>query len=179
MKQKQKLLLLEDVEDLGRSGQVVSVRAGYARNFLFPERLAIFADKNTIRMQEKLQKVRAVKAAEDRKESEELVKLIEKISLSITVKVDVEGKMYGSVGAQEIVDLIEKHNIILTKKNIAIKKPYKDVGTFEVPIKLKEGVETKVALSIVAEKVKEEKEKKPRKKKAENKEGTETQEEIN
>lgn len=188
---KQKLLLLQDVDDLGKSGEVVSVKAGYARNFLIPNNFGIIADPNTLKMQEKLRKERAIKALEEKKEAEELAKIIEPMALSITVKVDPEGKMYGSVGPQDILDLFEKHNIKLTKKNIGIKKHIKEAGTIEIPIKLKEGVETKVSLQIIPEKIekpkeekKEEKreekksEKRKRTRKTENKEEVENKEET-
>jgi large subunit ribosomal protein L9 len=170
MKSKQKLLLIKDVEDLGRSGEVVSVKAGYARNFLLPKKFGVIADPNTLKMQEKLQKERAVKAVQEKKEAKELAKIIEGITLSITVKVDPEGKMYGSVSQQDIIELLEKHNIKLIKKNIAIKKPIKEIGTFDIPIKLKEEVETKVSLQIIPEKeIEKPKEKKKKTKKTEKK----------
>ena len=151
MKSKQKVLLLADVEDLGKSGEIVSVKAGYARNFLFPKKFGAIADLNTLKIQEKLQKERAVKSLQEKKESEEIVKIIKPMILSVTVKVGPEGNMYGSVNAQDIVDLFEKQNIKLDKKNIIIKKPIKEIGTIEVPIKLKEGVETKVTLKVIPE----------------------------
>lgn len=165
MKSKQKLLLLKDVEDLGRSGEVVAVKPGFARNFLLPKKHAIYADANTLRMQERLRKERAVIAAEERKEALELAKLIEPMTLSITVKADPDGKMFGSVGAQEIIHLFEEHKIKLTKKNIILRKPIKEVGSFEIPIKLQEDVETKVTLNIVAEKTKKERAEKAKEKK--------------
>jgi len=170
MKSKQKLLLIEDIEDLGRSGEIVSVKHGYARNFLLPKKFAMIADANTLKMQEKLRKQRAIKALHEKKEAEDLVKIIEPMTFSITVKVDPEGKMYGSVGHQDILDLFEKHNIKLSKKNIGIKKPIKEIGIVEIPIRLKEGVETKVTLQILPEKIaKPKEEKKKRIKKIEEK----------
>ena len=175
MKPKQKLLLLEDVEDLGKRGEVVAVKAGYARNFLFPKNFGVIADPNTLKMQERLQKERAIKAAGEKKESAALAKIIESIALSITVKVDSEGKMYGSVSSQDVVHLLEKHNIKLSKKNILLRKHIKETGTIEIPIKLKEEVETKVTLNIIPEQIKkptEEKKQKP-KKESEKNEGEE------
>lgn len=154
MKAKQKLLLLKDIEDLGRSGEVVSVKAGYARNYLLPKLFGITADANTLRMQEKLQKERAVESAVDKKEAAALAKIIETMTLSIKVKVDYDGRMYGSVSATDITHLFEQHNIKLTKKNIGIKKSIKETGDIEVPIKLKEDVETKVILKIIPEEMK-------------------------
>jgi len=172
MKGKQKLLLLKDVEDLGISGQIVSVKAGYARNYLIPKLFGVMADANTLRKQEKLQKVRAVIAAEEKKESNALAKVIEQITLSIKVKVDHDGKLYGSVSATDIVHLLEEHNIKLSKKNIGIKKPIKEIGDIEVPIKLKEDVETKVILKIIPEEIKLPKEDKKKKEKQATKEET-------
>lgn len=168
---KQKLLLIHDVDDLGKSGEIVLVKAGYARNFLIPKKLAVAATLNTLKTQEKLQKERSVRSVQERKEAEEIAKIIEQMSLSITVKVDAEGKMYGSVSPQDIMDLFEKHNIKLTKRNIGIKKHIKEIGTIEIPVKLKEGVEIKVLLQIVPEKTAEEKkvERKRKTKKAQEK----------
>ncbi|NGX63603.1 MAG: 50S ribosomal protein L9 [Candidatus Anoxychlamydiales bacterium] len=156
MKSKQKLLLLKDVEDLGKSGDVVAVKPGFARNFLLPKKCAMYADPNTLKMQDRLKKERAIISAEEKKEAVALAKLIEPMTLSITVKADPDGKMFGSVSAQDIATLFEDHKIKLTKKNILLKKPIKEVGTFEIPIKLKEDVETKVTLTIIPEKTKKE-----------------------
>ena len=122
MKSKLKLLLLKDVEDLGRSGEVALAKPGYARNYLIPQKLAVFADPNTLKMQERLQKERAVKSIEEKKEAGALAKVIEPMTLSITVKADVDGKMFGSVSSQDIATLFEAHSIKLTKKNIVLKK---------------------------------------------------------
>ncbi len=163
MKSKLKLLLLKDVQDLGKSGEIVSVKPGYARNYLIPQKRAIFATAATLKMQKKLQEERALRALEEKKEAQALAKIIEPMTLSITVKADADGKMFGSVSSQDIVNLFEKYSIKLTKKNIVLKRPIKEVGVFEIPILLKEGVETKVTLKIVGEKIKKpalEKEKK-------------------
>jgi len=153
MKQKQKLLLLKDVEDLGKSGEVIAVKPGYARNFLLPKKMAMVADRTTLRRQEKLKKERLIIAEKEKAKALEIAKIIENITLTITVKVDPEGKMYGSVSHQDIVDLFEKEGIILTRKNIGIKKAIKETGEIEIPIKLKEDVEAKVVLKIVPDKV--------------------------
>ena len=88
------LLLIEDVEDLGRSGDVVSVKPGYSRNFLLPQKKAVVADKFTLRMQAKLKAERAKRAEIDRQEAESQAQKIEGMVLSIEVKVDPDGHMY-------------------------------------------------------------------------------------
>ena len=181
MKSKLKLLLLKDVEDLGKKGEVVAVKPGYARNYLLPKKTAVFAAPNALRMQEKLQKERAIKSLEEKKEADALAKVIEQIALSITVKADVDGRMFGSVNAQDIAKLFEPHSIKLTKKNIVLKKPIKEVGVFEIPILLQEGVETKITLTVIGEKIKKsalEKEKEKKKKTEDNAEETDKKAEV-
>src|SRR5689334_17894347 len=96
-----KLLLMKDVEELGRSGDVVSVKPGYARNYLLPQGFAVLADKKALKMQARLQEERRKKAVEDKKEAEELAQAIDGVTLTTIVKVDHEGHMYGSVSAHD------------------------------------------------------------------------------
>lgn len=136
-----KLLLLADVDSLGRSGEIVSVRPGYARNFLIPHGYAVIADARTLRMQVKLQDERQKKAASERKESEEFAAKLEGIALETVVKVDHDGHMYGSVTAQDIQHLIEQTSgIHIDKKSIQLAHPIKKTGTHTIQLKLKEGV---------------------------------------
>ncbi len=147
-----KLLLIEDVESLGRSGEVVNVKPGYARNFLLPQGLAVVADTHALRRQDKLKEERQKKAAEDKQESEGIAGQLEGITLTTVVKVDHEGHMYGSVTAHEIVHLLqEQKNIVLEKKNVQIKHPIKTTGTHSIPVKLKEGVSATFNLEVTSE----------------------------
>lgn len=148
---RQQLLLIQDVDDLGRSGDLVNVKAGFARNYLLPQKRAIIADKNTLRMQERLQAERKKQAEIDRKESEKVAAQLQSITLRVDVKVDPEGHMYGSVSAQDIVDLLKEEGISLDKKQVQVKKPIKETGTHAVSIKLKEDIDAKVTLKIIPE----------------------------
>lgn len=147
-----KLLLLEDVEDLGRSGDVVNVKPGYARNFLLPRRFAVLAHKGALRMQERLRLERQKKAAEDKQEAEKLAAELSKITLSIIVKVDHEGHMYGSVTAVDVLKILqEQHQAIIEKRAIQLKQPIKTTGIHEILIKLKEGISATVTLKVEPE----------------------------
>lgn len=147
-----KLLLLEDVEALGRSGDIVGVKPGYARNFLLPQGLAIIADKRALRMQARLQEERKKRAIVDRKESEELAAKIEGQNLTTIVKVDHEGHMYGSVNAQDVADLFQQHmSVELEKRSIQLKHPLKETGVHTIHVKLKEGVQASFSLTIEPE----------------------------
>lgn len=148
-----KLLLIEDVEDLGRSGDIVNVKPGYARNFLLPRGFAAVADKGTLRIQARLQKEREEKAAQDKAEALKSAEQLSDITLSTIVKVDHEGHMYGSVTAHDIVELLQSQaNIILEKRSITLKHPIKDVGVHAINVKLKEGVTTTLTLKVMSEK---------------------------
>ena len=147
-----KLLLIEDVETLGRSGEIVSVKPGYARNYLLPQGLAMIANKQALRQQERLKEERQKRALEDKKESEGIAAQIEGITLITVVKVDHEGHMYGSVNAHEIAHMLqEQKNISLDKKNIQLKHPIKATGVHPISVKLKEGVMTSFHLKVMSE----------------------------
>jgi large subunit ribosomal protein L9 len=142
------LLLLEDVEDLGRSGDVVSVKPGYSRNFLLPKKKAVMADKYTLRMQAKLKEERAKQAETDRKDSESIAGKLEGMVLSIEVKVDPDGHMYGSVAAADIVRLFEKEGIVIERRNVVLIQPIKTLGIHPIHLKLKEGVPAHITLKV-------------------------------
>jgi large subunit ribosomal protein L9 len=148
---KQQLLLLEDVDSLGKKGEIVNAKRGYIRNFLLPKHLAVVATSNMLRKQERLRAERDQQAIVDRKESEELAKQIESINLEIKVKVDLEGHMYGSVSAANIASLFQERGLPLEKRNIGITKPIKVTGAHKIPVKLKEGVELTVVLHVLPE----------------------------
>lgn len=164
---RQNLLLLEDVPDLGKSGEIASVRPGYARNYLLPQKKAVIAGEHTLRMQKRLQEERAKRAVLDKQESEALAKVMELIKLETHAKVDPEGKMYGSVTHQDIVNLLEPHGIKLDKKTVMLKHPIKETGSYDISFKLKEGVEATCKLEIIPEGGKKEEPKKASSKKAE------------
>ncbi len=145
------LLLIDDVDDLGRSGDIVSVRPGYARNFLLPQKKAVIADKFTLRMQAKLKDERAKRAEIDRKEAEDLSKKIDGMVLTIEVKVDPDGHMYGSVSSGDIVRLFENEGIVLERRNIVLLHPIKAIGVHQLNLCLKEGVPAAITLKVIAE----------------------------
>lgn len=148
-----KLLLIEDVEGLGRSGDIVnSVRPGYLRNFLLPQGLAIIADSNALRMQARLQEERKKKAIVDKKESEETAARLQDQALTTIVKVDHEGHMYGSVSAIDIVHILkEQLGLDLEKRFIQLPHAIKEVGAHTIKVKLKEGILATFKLTIASE----------------------------
>lgn len=145
------LLLIEDVDDLGRSGDIVSVKPGYARNFLIPKRKALVADANARRMQVRLKEERAKKAEVDKQESEVLAGQIEGMSLRIEVKVDPDGHMYGSVSSLDVIRLLKEQGYEMEKRSVQLPQPIKTTGVHKIDLRLKEGVMTLIQLKVVPE----------------------------
>jgi large subunit ribosomal protein L9 len=148
---KQQLLLLEDVEALGKKGEIVSAKPGYVRNFLLPQGYAVIASANTLRKQERLRAEREKQAIIDRKESEELAAQIGSITLDTRVKVDPEGHMYGSVSAGDIALLFQERGLPVDKKSVQLTKPIKETGVHKISLKLKEGIMVTCNLNIIPE----------------------------
>ncbi len=148
---KQQLLLLQDVDALGKKGDVVSAKSGYVRNFLVPQKLAVIASPNTLRKQERLREERAKQAVVDLKESEDLAKQIESIILETRVKVDPEGHMYGSVSAADIALLFQQNGLPVERKYVQLTRPIKVTGVHKISLKLKEGVAVVCSLNIIPE----------------------------
>lgn len=146
------LLLLEDVENLGRKGDVVNAKSGYAFNFLLPKRLAEIATAHTLRKQAKLQEERKKIAEHDRKEAEEMAERLKGETLTFHVKVDHEGHLYGSVSQLDIVHQIKlQTSLELDKRFVQLKHPIKETGAFEIALRLKEGIMTQVNVVITPE----------------------------
>ncbi len=152
-----KLLLVQDVENLGRSGDIVSVKPGYARNRLVPTKVAVLADKKSLRMQARLQEERQKKAIEDKKDAELLAEKINGKKVTTIVKVDHDGHMYGSVSVNDILHLIQEQ-LSLTVEKRAVQLPHaiKKTGSTEVSLRLAEGITAKFILKVVAEGAEEE-----------------------
>lgn len=148
---KNQLLLIKDVDDLGRSGDIVSVKPGYARNFLLPKKKAVIADKFTLRLQSKLKSERLKQAESDRKEAELLAQKIEGMVLSVEVKVDPDGHMYGSVSSLDIARLFQAQGFKVEKKHVVLVHPIKALGEHPIQLKLQEGVPASAVLHIVVE----------------------------
>jgi large subunit ribosomal protein L9 len=145
---KMQLLLLEDVDNLGRSGDVVTAKRGFIRNFLLPRKKAVIASPHTLRKQAALKEEREKRAAVDKKESEALAAKLVGFSLRIEVKVDPEGNMYGSVTAHDLSEKMKEKGFPLEKSNFQLQQPIRAMGPQMIQVKLKEGVKAPFELQI-------------------------------
>jgi large subunit ribosomal protein L9 len=128
------VLLRETVEPLGKIGEVVRVRPGYARNYLMPRKLAIEATPENVKAMER-RRVR-VEAEEKQREAEvgARIEALGKITLSVVEKADATGTLYGSVSAGAIVKLLAKAGVTVEEKDVRLEEPIKSVGAHEIPI---------------------------------------------
>ena len=145
-----KVILTQDIKGVGKKDQIINANDGYARNYLFPKNLALPADKGN------LTNLQSKKTSEEhRKELErqaalENAKKIENISLKIQVKSGENGKVFGSVTSKEIAENLEKqYKIKVDKKKIMLDESIKVLGTFNIDIKLYDGVNAKLKLNVI------------------------------
>lgn len=132
-----KVLLQAHVENLGDGGDVVRVRAGYARNYLVPRGLAVPATPGNLKRVDELKRAAASLAQKEREAADELArKLAEVGAVTIERAFGEEGKMYGSVTAKDIEEAYAQRGVTIDRKRIQLTDPIKQVGSFEVPIKL-------------------------------------------
>ncbi len=148
---KQQLLLLDDVDGLGRSGEVVTAKPGFIRNFLLPQKKAVIADKNTLKMQARLKEEREKRASVDRKEAEEMAAKLAAVVISTEVKIASDGKMYGSVTTLDIARLMQAEGHQIERKNVVLPHPIKTLGRHTIELKLKEGVPASFTLEVTPE----------------------------
>ena len=145
------ILLLEAIKGLGSEGDTVSVRAGYARNFLFPRKLAIPVNQGNRKQIESLKIAKEKRITEELEASKSLADKIEQLSISIAVKTGDNGKMFGSVTSTDILARLEEEGIKLEKKQLNVPQPIKDLGSHKIQVKLNSEIEATFNLEIVSE----------------------------
>ncbi len=144
----EEVILAEDVVKLGKIGDVVKVKDGFARNFLIPQKKAYLATAQNLKKIEQ-QKAKKLAAEEKiKKEAEELAQKLAKVSCTLTVEVNDLDKLYGAIAESDIIKAIEQEGHIIDKKMIALEKPIDELGIFEVPIALHPQVVAKVRLWV-------------------------------
>ncbi len=147
-----KVILKSDIKGVGKKDQVINASDGYARNFLFPKNLAVEANAENMSKLKAKQDSNAFKKSQEKEKAEELAERISKILLKIKVKSGANGKIFGGVSSKEIAENLEtQYNIKVDKKKIDLKEAIKTLGTFNIDIKLYEGVIAKVKIDIISE----------------------------
>jgi len=146
-----KVILKEDVSNLGTAGTVVNVADGYARNFLIPRKVAIPATSNTINAFEHERRTMEAKRAKRHKEAETLKAKLERVSCSIAKKVGEQDKLFGSVTTQDIEKAFRAEGFEIDKKDILITEPIKALGVYTVPVRIYEEIVANTKVWVVRE----------------------------
>ena len=144
-----KLILLQDVEKLGKSGEVISVKDGYARNYFFPKGLALLATEQNLKAVEVEKKRMAEAQQKEKLEAQQLAERISRISCTIAVEVGRDDKLFGSVTSIDIQKALEAEGIVVDKKKIDLKEHINQIGIYSVPIRLHPEVTANLKLWVV------------------------------
>ena len=136
-----KLILREDVENLGKGGELVEVKPGYGRNYLLPRGLAVLANPRNVKELEHQKTVAQAKAAKLKASAQAVAKRLSETPVTLKRKVGEQDKLYGSVTALDVAEALAARGLEIDRRSIDLGEPIKTVGEFEVPVKLhSEGV---------------------------------------
>lgn len=146
-----KIILLQNVEGLGKEGDIKDVATGYARNFLIPRGLAEEATEDLIAQLEKKKEEEAREAEADLAKTENFASHLDGQEIEIFTKVSEESRLYAAVSPAKIAEELKKIGFQITSKQIEIKEPIKELGEYEVKINLPHGLEVKVTVMVKAQ----------------------------
>jgi large subunit ribosomal protein L9 len=146
-----KVILKENVEDLGQIGDLVQVKPGYARNYLIPQSRAVEATVRNVKVLEHQKKLIQDKILKTVKTAEGLAQRIESTSVTISQKVGEDDRLFGSVTAINIAESLKEEGIDVNKKKISLEEPIKKLGVYSVPIKLHPEVTANLKVWVVEE----------------------------
>ena len=147
-----KVILKETIESLGIIGSEVTVADGYARNYLLPQKKAVIATPQNLKLLEQERAKFDVQIAKERKLAEEMAERLEGVMCTISAKVSEEDRLYGSVTIRDIIDALAKQDIKVEKRMVLLKETIKTIGTYKVPLRVYKDVEPEITVEIVPEK---------------------------
>lgn len=145
------VILRQDVENLGRTGELVSVKDGYGRNFLLPRGLAYLASESNRKRIEAEAKQRVKKAGAQLESARELAERLEAVSLTFAMKAGEGDKLFGSVTAADVADRLLAEGFPVDKKAVELAEPIKALGVFKVPVRLHHEIKPEVRVWVVKE----------------------------
>jgi large subunit ribosomal protein L9 len=145
------VILRDDMDNLGKSGEVVNVKPGYARNYLLPRGLAVKATASDVARVEHDKRVIAARTAKLAKEAQAEADKLSQVSVSIARAVGEEDKLYGSVTSRDIAEALREQGVVVDSKKIHLDEPIKALGMVEIPVKLGRGVTANIKVWVVKE----------------------------
>ena len=146
-----KIILKKDISTLGTAGEIIDVKPGYARNYLIPKGFAVSATGSNLKIYEQERKARERRFEEEKQKAQILADKLNAVSVTATVQVGEEDKVFGAVTNQNIADLLHEKGFEIDRKKIILEEPLKELGVYNVPIKLFQDVEATIKVWIVRE----------------------------
>ena len=146
-----KVILKEDVQNLGQQGDVVEVKSGYARNYLMPQKLAILFTKQQKKSIDEAQRVEERKLEREKDQLEFVLKQVEDLSLSLKMQSEEDSKLFGSVTKLDIVKLLEENGVTIDKKYVDLSSPIKTLGEHKVDIVFTKEMSASFTLTVEKE----------------------------
>ena len=145
-----KIILLQSHENLGKVGEIINVKPGFARNYLIPNRIASLATKENIKSLEVFLKAQETKEAKNRINLEALSKKLNLLTLKFSVNTAEDDKIFGSITSQMISDELEKEGYTIDKKEIILEDSIKSLGNYKIVINLGYELDTKIKIKVLA-----------------------------
>jgi large subunit ribosomal protein L9 len=146
-----RIILRQDIENLGDTGDIVDVKAGYARNYLLPQGFAYEATPANLRRHEEERSHLVNRSLRDRERAEKTAEKLEGVSVSLKVKAGEEGRLFGSVTSSDIASSLAEQGIEIDRHIIRLEEPIKQLGVYKVPIRLHADVQPEVSVWVIAE----------------------------
>ena len=145
------VILREEIEKLGRRGEVVKVAAGYARNFLLPRRLAVAATESNKKIVEQEKQAHLRRETKEIGDASELAKMMAAVDITIAQKAGDNDQLFGSVTAQDIAAVLEKQGYTIDRRKVHLEEPIKTLGDFKVSVRLHREVTVELPVHVVKE----------------------------
>ncbi|MCK4781476.1 50S ribosomal protein L9 [Candidatus Parcubacteria bacterium] len=147
-----KVILLQDIENMGKKYDVKNAKDGYARNFLFPKNLAKLADPSALKWLESRKKIKAKKTEQELKNVQETASKLDGLEVAISVKAGEEGQLFESINQQKISEKLKELGFEIKKTQIDLKEPIKEIGEFPIKLKFEHNLEVEIKVIITEEK---------------------------
>ena len=144
-----KVILQEEVANLGSTGQVVDVADGYGRNYLLPRNLAVLADERNTRRLDHQRRLASARQAKVLAAAKELAAKISGTAVSIKRQAAAEDKIFGSVTNQDVQEALAAQGVEVDRRNIVLAEPIRNIGVFQVPVKVHREVEATVKVYVI------------------------------
>lgn len=145
------IILNKDIPKLGYKGDIVTVKSGYARNFLLPQGIAVVANSSNKKMHAELMKQAAHKLAKRKDDAQALADKLSAETINIQVKTGTTGKIFGTVTTLQVANLLKEHGFELDRRNVSFAEPIKMVGTYKAYVECYKDITAEVTLNVTGE----------------------------